>query len=467
MTNDFFRHRVDDFQDVANRLLRVLLKTEDFGTTLKKPAVIVAHHLTPSDTARFDRGKILGFATELGGKTSHVSILARSMGLPAVVGVERLIRRIRPGDTTVVDGNTGMVHINPTEKVQSGYVKRKQQYAVYRKRLSKDINLPTVTADGVEISLQANVSMMPDVSLAALYKSDGIGLFRTELPFLTAGKLLGEEEQLKIYKAIVESMPGKTVTIRTLDLGGDKFLPFQDVQNELNPFMGWRSIRIFLQEKDVFKAQLRAIFRSSAFGKVRVMFPMISSVEEIIEINDIVEETKNELLRERIPFNEDIPVGIMVEVPSAAIMAGEYISHTDFFSIGTNDLIQYTLAVDRNNVKVARFYQPLNPAILRLVQQTIQAAATAGKSVSVCGEMAGNPLYTGMFLGFGLRQFSMSPLMLPEMKERIRVVTIEECEALSRRVLSSYQSEDIEKILWNFHREVNSRQTVPYLEKVK
>ncbi len=463
--NDYLRYRIDDIRDVGIRILRVLLQTEDTKFHLDEPAILVAHNLTPSDTARIDRKMILGFISELGGKTSHVSILARSMGLPAVVGIDRLMKKAKAGQKIIVDGNTGIVYIDPPEHIVQNYGKRKNQFTNYWKRLSKDIKLAAITTDHEHISLQANVSMIADVSLAMQYKSDGIGLFRTELPFLIAGKLLSEEEQFDIYRTVVETMAGKVVTIRTLDLGGDKFLPFQGVQKESNPFMGWRSIRIFLQEKDVFKTQLRAILRASQFGKIKILYPMISSLEEIIEFEKIMKQTQNEFKKKKIPFDQSIQCGIMVEVPSIAIIADRVIEYTDFFSIGTNDLIQYTLAVDRNNEKVAKFYQPLNPAIIQLLYRTIQAAIKAQKPVSICGEMAGNPLYTVMLLGFGLRQFSMSPLMIPEIKERIRAISIEECEEVARKILEMNSTEKIEKFLWDFHNEINQRQSVPYFKK--
>lgn len=464
LSNEYFRHRVDDIKDVSIRLLRSLLRSEDVKFPLDEPAILIAHSLTPSDTARIDRDKILGFATELGGSTSHASILARSMGLPAVVGVERLMKTADMGHVIIVDGNAGIVYVDPAEDVIESYKKRQKQFNAYLKRLSEDIELPSVTRDNVEVSLQANVSMTADASMAIRYRADGIGLFRTELPFLSTGRLLTEEEQFKIYRTIVESMSGKIVTIRTLDLGGDKFLPFQGIEEESNPFLGWRSIRISLQEQDIFKAQLRAILRASHHGNVRILFPMISSLDEIVEIRNVLEETKKELRVEGIPFDEHMKEGIMIEVPSAAILADRLTRHTHHFSIGTNDLIQYTLAVDRNNEKVAKFYQPLNPAILHLIHHTIRAGHEAGISVALCGEMAGNPLYTAILLGFGLREFSMSPLMLPEVKERIRAVTIQECEELAMDVLSHNSVEEIVEMVWDFHRMANSKQDVPSLQ---
>lgn len=465
MESDHFRHRIDDIRDVAVRILRVLLRTDEVRFSIKGKTILVAHSLTPSDTARIDREKILGFATEFGGQTSHASILARSMGLPAVVGVERLMKKARNGDALIVDGNTGIVYVDPHESVVKGYQKRQKQFSVYWQRLSEEADLPAVTTDRVEIKLQANVSMTPDIGMAIRYYADGIGLFRTELAFLMAGRLLTEQEQFELYRTVVESMKGKGVTIRTLDLGGDKFLPFQEVKEESNPFLGWRSIRIFLQEQDVFKVQLRAILRASHFGNVRILFPMISSLQEILEIQQVMDETKEELKREGVPFDESLPMGVLIEVPSAAILADRFVDYVDFFSIGTNDLIQYTLAVDRNNEKVAKFYQPLNPAILDLIHRPIQAAKEAGKAVSLCGEMAGNPIYTSMLLGLGLREFSMSPLMLPEVKERVRAVSIRECEEITKMILKMASAEDIEKMLWDFHFRVNKKQSIPYLEK--
>ena len=464
--NERFKHRFDDIKDVATRILRSLIQYEDVKLPLDEPAVLVAHTLTPSETARIDREKILGFATELGGQTSHASILARSMGIPAVVGIDRLMKKARNGDMVIVDGNAGIVYIDPPPDVLIGYQKRQKQFSAYQRRLSEEAILSPVTTDGVEIALQANIAITADLSMAVQHRADGIGLYRTELPFLIAGRLIREDEQFAIYRTVVEAMKDKIVTIRTLDLGGDKFLPFQGVEEEHNPFLGWRSIRIFLQERDVFKTQLRAILRASSYGKVRILFPMISSLEEIVEIRKLLDETKEDLRKEGIAFDDQMAVGIMIEVPSAAILADRLIQLVDYFSIGTNDLIQYTLAVDRNNEKVARFYQPLNPAILRLVERTIHAALSAGKSVSLCGEMAGNPIYTMMLLGFGLRQFSMSPLMLPEVKERVRAVSIAECEDVAAEVLRKDSAEEIEKVLWNSHMKVNKRQAVPYY-KVK
>ncbi len=463
--NDYFRDRIDDIRDVAVRILRILLSLKEIKFSLKEPAVLIAHNLTPSDTARIDPEKILGFATELGGKTSHAAIIARSLGIPAVVGIDKLMKKVSENDTVIVDGNTGIVHIDPLEDVLKGYQKRQKQFTVYRKRLSEIMDLPAVTRDGVEVSLQANIAMAADISLAARYMADGIGLFRTELPFLLAGRLLTESEQFRIYRTVVEAMEGKTVTIRTLDLGGDKFLPFQGIEKEHNPFLGWRSIRISLQERDIFKTQLRAIFKASRFGKVKVLFPMISSLDEILEIQKIIGEIKKEFKRKEIEFDANLPVGIMVEVPSAAILADYFLQYVDYLSIGTNDLIQYTLAVDRNNERVAKFYQPLNPAVLSLIKNTIRAANQAGKSVSLCGEMAGNPLYTPMLLGFGLRQFSMSPLMLPEVKERVRAVSVEECEKIAEEILQMGSAEEIEKVLWAFNAEANKRQPVAYMER--
>ncbi len=464
MESDFFRHRIDDIKDVAVRILRNLLQSEELKFSLDDSTILAAHTLSPSDTARIDRNKIVGFATELGGQTSHASILARSMGLPAVVGVERLMRQVHNGDFIVVDGNAGIVYIDPPQGIVKGYKKRQKQFNAYWSRLSKEVRLPAVTKDGVDISLQANVSMTADVSLAVQYRADGIGLFRTELPFLIAGRLLSEEEQFQIYRTVAETMKDKMVTIRTLDLGGDKFLPFQDVVGERNPFLGWRSIRISLQERDIFKIQLRAIMRASAHSQIRILFPMISSLEEIQEIREVMDEVKAELEKDHIPFDPSIQSGVMVEVPSAALIMERLVKYIDFVSIGTNDLIQYTLAVDRNNEKVAKFYKPLNPAILMLIQKTVQTADQAGVSVSICGEIAGNPLYTSLLLGFGLRQLSMSPLTLTEVKERVRAITIQECEKVVEKVLQMDFIEDIEKVLLDFHLKANKEQSIPYLE---
>jgi len=462
--DEYLRLRANDIKDVGARVLHVLLQTEHVKPPTDEPTIIVAHELSPSETSRLHKDDIIGFATEMGGGTSHTSILARSMGIPAVVGVERLKRKTKTGDTMIIDGHAGIIHINPSESIIKEYQKRQRQFSAYWKRLSDEVELESVTADGTAVSLQANIASITDVTMAIKYKAEGIGLFRTELPFLTAGRLLSEEEQFLLYKAVAEAMNGKDVVIRTLDLGGDKFLPFQAVEAESNPFMGWRSIRISLQEKDIFKNQLRAVLRASAFGHLSLLYPMISSLEEIEDIKTVFAECRQELKEQGIPFSNDIREGIMIEVPSAAIMADNYAPHVDYFSIGTNDLIQYTLAVDRNNEKVARFYQPLNPAILHLIRNTIKSAMKANISVAICGEMAGNPLYTAMFLGFGLREFSMSPVMLPEVKTRIRALAIDECEKLSDELLNLNSSDAIETVIWDFHLKINKRQSVPGLD---
>lgn len=461
MENEFFRHRADDFQDVAIRLLRVLYKAEAVKIASSDDTILVSHNLIPSDTARIDSEKVLGFATEMGGITSHASILARSIGIPAVVGVEHLMNSVKNGDMIILDGNTGVVQVNPTARVLKSYRKQKEKYSVYFKKLSEANLLASETLDGTHVSLRANVSMIAEAELAVEYRAEGIGLFRTELPFLIAGNLLKEEEQFRIYKTIVQSMNGKTVTIRTLDLGGDKFMPFEDVKQERNPFLGWRSIRIFLQERDIFKSQLRAILRASHFGNVRILYPMISSYEEIRDIDILLREAKDELIKQGQPFDETIQQGVMIEVPSAAICARRLIEHCDFFSIGTNDLIQYALAVDRNNERVAQFYQPANPAILRLISGSVEAANQAGKPVSLCGEMGGNVIYVPMLIGMGLRDFSMSPTLIPEVKERIRAIALNECEALTQKVMTMISSEEIEKTLRQFHESANKSQTIP------
>lgn len=461
MENEFFRHRADDIQDVAIRFLRVLYKTEAVKISPSEDTILVAHNLIPSDTARIDPKKILGFATEMGGNTSHASILARSIGIPAVVGAEHLMDNVKNGDLIVLDGHDGTVQINPDAKALKEYRKQKDKFSAYLKKMTDENLLASETLDGVEISLYANVSMITEADLAVQYRADGIGLFRTELPFLIAGNLLPEEEQFQIYKKITESMDGKVVTIRTLDLGGDKFLPFDDVKQDRNPFLGWRSIRIFLQEKDIFKSQLRAILRASHFGNVRILYPMISSYEEIRDIYTLIDEAKDELRKQGVPFDESVQQGVMIEVPSAAICAHRLINHCDFLSIGTNDLIQYTLAVDRNNERVARFYQPTNPAILTLISGSITAAKNANKAISLCGEMGGNVRYVPMLIGMGLRDLSMSPSLIPEVKERIRAVTIKECEELTQKIMTMVSSEEIEKELHLFHEAANNRQAVP------
>ncbi len=445
--DDYLRERGKDIEDIGKRVIHRLLQLDTRKVLFNKRGVVFAHELTPSDTIHFDPKKIKGMVTEVGGETSHAAILARSMGVPTVVGVENILRRVKTNDRVIVDGNLGLVFINPKRSVVEEYKKIQEDYAAYRKELEKISKLPSVTLDNVPFHLYSNIVKAPDVGVALKYGAEGVGLFRTELPFLLSERLLTEEEQFTIYRTVAETLKGKEATIRTLDLGGDKFLPFQKIKREVNPFLGWRSIRISLEEVDVFKVQLRAILRASAYGKIRVLYPMISSVEELRAVNQIFAEVKHEMMLRGIPYDESIKTGVMIEVPSAAILADKLIKETDFFSIGTNDLVQYTLAVDRDNEKVADFYRPYSPAILWLIKRVAEIARGAGKPCSVCGEIAGDPVYAVLLLGCGIRDLSMKSLSIPEVKRVLRSVTMIEARGLVDEAIQAGTPDEVSALL--------------------
>ncbi len=445
--DDYLRERGQDIEDIGKRVIHRLLQLDTRKVLFNKRGIVFAHELTPSDTIHFDPKKIKGMVTEVGGETSHAAILARSMGVPTVVGVENILRRVRTNDRVIVDGNLGLVFINPKTSVVKEYKKIQEDYAAYRKELEKISRLPSVTLDNVPFRLFSNIVKAPDVGVAIKYGAEGVGLFRTELPFLLSERLLTEEEQFRIYRTVAEALKGKEVTIRTLDLGGDKFLPFQKIKREVNPFLGWRSIRISLEEVDVFKVQLRAILRASMYGKVRVLYPMISSIEELRAVNQIFGEVKHEMMLRGISYDKDIKCGVMIEVPSAAILSDKLIKETDFFSIGTNDLVQYTLAVDRDNEKVADFYRPYNPAILWLIKHVADVSMKAGKPCSVCGEIAGDPIYAVLLLGCGIRDLSMKSLSIPEVKRVLRSVTMREAKQLVEDALQAGTPDEVTRLL--------------------
>jgi phosphotransferase system enzyme I (PtsI) len=447
MDDPYIKTRAQDLSDIGRRVIQKLMPSPQNGCDLEEPVIIVASELTPSDTIRLDREKVLAFATESGGKESHAAILARSLGIPAVVGLEGLISKVRKGDLLVVDGDMGILLINPPEELIENYRELQKSRESYRTELSKVIPLSSETLDGHEVRLWANIGSLADLEYALHFGAYGIGLFRTELPFLVWRRFLTEDEQFYLYQKVLTEAKGREVTIRTLDFGGDKFIEDGRREREKNPFLGYRSIRVFLREKALFRQQLRAILRASAHGKVKVLIPMISSMEEISEVREVFEATKSELRREGISFDEEISLGVMVEVPSVAIIADQVIKEVDFLSIGTNDLIQYTLAVDRDNELVNPLYQPLNPAVLRLIQMVTEVAKKAKKSVTLCGEMAGNPTYIPLLVGMGLSDLSMNPYALLEAKKTIRSIERQRWEQMARRVLDLPSVEAISRLL--------------------
>ncbi len=447
MDDPYFRERGTDLRDVGRRVIEKLTSSLEPTCDFEEPLIIVARELTPSDTVRLDRGKVLAFATESGGKESHAAILARSFGIPAVVGLADLLLKVNKGDQLVVDGDLGTVVINPPAEVTQNYRHLQKKREVYRSDLEQIIPLPSETLDGRSVRLWANIGCLADLDYAVHFGGHGIGLYRTEMPFLAWGHYLSEEEQYGLYRKVVDQAGGRVVTIRTLDFGGDKFFKGQGAPKEKNPFLGYRSIRIFLDEKELFKQQLHAILRTGAHGPVRILFPMISSIEEVRQIRELFELSKRELSAAGIPFGEDIPLGAMIEVPSVAIVADQLIGELDFLSIGTNDLIQYTLAVDRDNDLVSPLYQPLNPAVLRLIRGVIAVARAAGKPVAVCGEIAGDPGFIPLLVGMGLTDLSMNPIALLEAKKVVRSITYGRWESIARVVAGLSSVEEIKRVV--------------------
>lgn len=439
--NEVFRQKANDVLDLDRRVLGKLMgENESRLSALTEPVIIVAHELTPSQTAGMDRARILGIATDLGGRTSHTSIVARAIEIPCVVGCQRLTSRAQDGDIIVVDGDTGVVVLRPDERTLEDYRTQQQRFSAFRKVLRETAPLEAVTKDGVRIQLLGNIEFPHEVESVLANGGDGVGLYRTEFLYLTNDHEPGEDEQFKAYRRTLELLDGRPCTIRTLDLGADKYTQQRAHEPERNPFLGLRSIRYCLQNREMFKTQLRAILRASAFGPMKVMFPLVSTLMELRQAKLILNDVCEELDEEGIAFDRTLQTGIMVEVPSAALMARAFAEECAFFSIGTNDLIQYTLAVDRGNERVANLYSGASPAVLYLVKQIIRAGRRANIDVSLCGEVAGEAIYTMLLLGLGLRTLSLVPSQIPLIKRVIRSVDIPHCEQLARKV-GSFDSE--------------------------
>jgi len=433
---EYLKARAADIRDVKRRVIRNIQGDERPSLKkLKEPAIIFAKELTPSDTVNLERKKVLGFAMDFGGRTSHASIMARSIKVPSVVGLKKIGQLLHTGDFVILDGNSGVLVLNPTPNTIEEYKRRFSDYKNIQKKLIHLKSLPTRTLDGKDIELSANIEFPDEVNAVKDSGSFGVGLFRTEYLYLTKSELPTEEEQFNEYVSIVKELEEQPIIIRTFDLGGDKAPKAISLPPETNPFLGARGVRLYRDEGiELFKTQLRAIVRASAYGNVRIMFPMIACVSEIRYCQKVLNEVKMELGEEGIPFAEDIPVGAMIEVPSASVIADIIAQECDFLSIGTNDLIQYTLAVDRGNEHIAYLYQPYNPAVLRLVRDIIQKGHLHGVWVGICGEMASDPLITMVLIGMGLDEFSVSPVSLLLIKEIIRRVECSECIKIAKKI---------------------------------
>jgi phosphotransferase system enzyme I (PtsI) len=448
LPNRYMSERVADVYDVEKRLLRNLIgaKRETLGT-LRDPAIIVAHDLSPSQTASLDRSKILAFATETGGRTSHTAIVARAMGIPAVVGLKNITSDVAGGDTVIVDGNHGLVIINPDTLTIARSREANERFRRMERELGDLRDLPAVTLDGHEVKLWGNIEFPHDIETCLARGATGIGLYRTEFLYLDRGEDPTEEDHFQAYAEAIDHLKGLTLTIRTCDLGADKFTHLSGEYDERNPFLGCRSIRFSLQHIALFKTQLRAILRASALGPTRIMFPLVTNLKELRQAKMLLADVREDLEEEGASFDADMKVGVMIEVPSAAIMARHFARECDFFSVGTNDLTQYALAVDRSNECVASLYTPGHPAVLRLMKTVAEAAHESGVELSVCGEMAGDPIYIPVLLGLGVQVFSVSPATLLEIKKGIRTITMDQAREVCDRVFQFDSDREVDAYL--------------------
>ena len=451
MDDPYMAARSSDIADMKRKVLSKILNIKEINLSDLPPnTILVVKELSTSNTAKLDLKNIEGIITEIGGENSHTAIMARTHRIPAIVGIKNVTNLINEEDVIAINGETGEIFINPSEEEEANLRKIKEKSTNIKKKLEGYKNKPSITKDGHEVDLMANIGDVNDINIVIENTAEGVGLFRSEFLYMNSDDFPTENEQFEAYRKVAESMPNKKIVIRTLDIGGDKNLKYMKLPQEENPFLGYRAIRIYLDNIALFKVQLRAILRASYFGNLAIMFPMIASVKELVDAKKVVEDVKNELKGKNIPFNNDIEIGIMIEIPSAAIMADELAKECDFFSIGTNDLIQYTLAVERGNEKVASLYTHFHPAVIRLIKYVIDSAHNNGIICGMCGEAAGDSLYIPLLVGMGLDDFSMNANKILESRKLVRNLNYSECRALADEVLSMVHREDIKEILKNF-----------------
>lgn len=444
MDNEYMRERAADIKDVSDRVLRNLVGQEVIDlSVLTEEVILIAHDLTPSDTATMNKEKVLGFLTDIGGRTSHTAIMARTLEIPAVVGLGKITEQVKNGDFVVLNGETGELIINPTDEEIEQYRQLKAEYDQFRNELETVKGQPSITLDGRKVELAGNIGTPSDLDGLLKNDAEGVGLYRTEFLYMNRDTMPTEDEQFEAYKQVLEGINPRPVVIRTLDVGGDKNLPYLKIDPEMNPFLGYRAIRLCLKEQGIFKIQLRALMRASIYGNLKIMFPMISSLDELLAAKAILDEVKRELEEQQIKYAAEIEVGMMIEVPSAALMSDILAQHVDFFSIGTNDLIQYTTAVDRMNEKIKDLYDPFNPGVLRLIDLVIKNGHRSGIWVGMCGEMAGDQRMIPILMGVGLDEFSMSPSSILPARKLIRSLKVEEMENLAVEVLQMRTGSEI------------------------
>lgn len=444
MDNEYMQERAADIRDVTKRILSHLLGVKVVNpSTISEEVIVIAEDLTPSDTAQLNRKYVLGFATDIGGRTSHSAIMARSLEIPAIVGTGEATTKIQDGDLVIVDGLNGQLHINPSAELIAEYETAAEKYEAQKAEWAKLVNEKTLTADGEQVELAANIGTPEDLEGVINNGGEAVGLYRTEFLYMGRDQLPTEEEQFEAYKKVLEGMDGKPVVVRTLDIGGDKELPYLQLPEEMNPFLGFRAIRLCLEEQEIFRTQLRALLRASTFGDLKIMFPMIATLGEFRQAKAILEEEKEALIAAGEKVSETIEVGIMVEIPSTAVQADQFAKEVDFFSIGTNDLIQYTMAADRMNERVSYLYQPYNPAILRLVKMVIDASHREGKWTGMCGEMAGDEIAIPLLLGLGLDEFSMSATSILKARSQILQLKKSDMVKLAESALEMGTAEEV------------------------